>query len=250
MNTNSFMPANLVTLVLALLSVVLVPSSKAQVLVGWDSANTLGQFTGVALNNGEVLVSAASGITYELGFWANTIDLTSKTTIISGFTAWGTQNGASYFGTVGEDGLGDGLLGKSNGNAVIPTSWVGVSGNTVGILFGRNQTQWGAFRFDLYPQGGTIGSNTILANQAPPNAPAQMDYFTLDMISAAGVIRGSLQSSNALDFVAFGDQDPETAGVQYLQSTSTISLVPEPSSSALLMIGSVGLVALRRLRKV
>jgi hypothetical protein len=31
---------------------------------------------------------------------------------------------------------------------------------------------------------------------------------------------------------------------------ANISLVPEPSTSALMMIGAVGLVALRRLRKV
>ena len=223
---------------------------NAQVLVGWDTVNVAGQITGIALNNGTVLVSATSNITYELGFWSNTIDLSSKTSIIAGFTAWGTQGGADYFGTVGEDGLGDGLLGKTNGNAVIPTGWVGLAGNTVGILFGRNQEQWGAFRFDLYPTGGTIGSTTFPANSLPPASPAQMDYFTFDMISSAGVIAGSIQTSNALPFTQYGDMDPETAGTQYLESSGTVSLVPEPSTGALLMIGAAGLVALRRLRKV
>jgi PEP-CTERM motif len=33
-------------------------------------------------------------------------------------------------------------------------------------------------------------------------------------------------------------------------STGVVSMVPEPSTGALMMIGAVGLVALRRLRKV
>ncbi len=63
----------------------------------------------------------------------------------------------------------------------------------------------------------------------------------INIIEAATIYTQVVASSGGASIISSSTFDPEGAN---------ISLVPEPSTSALLMIGSVGLVAMRRLRKV
>lgn len=63
----------------------------------------------------------------------------------------------------------------------------------------------------------------------------------INIIEAATIYTQVVASSGGASIIASSEFDPEGAN---------ISLVPEPSTGALMMIGAAGLVALRRLRKV
>ena len=63
----------------------------------------------------------------------------------------------------------------------------------------------------------------------------------INIIEAATIYTQVVASSGGASIIGTSEFDPEGAN---------ISLVPEPSTGALMMIGAVGLVALRRLRKV
>ena len=230
-------------IVLGLICVMALGSkANAQVLITWDSTlNNVGAVvTGNAVNG---YVLASSGIEWEVGLWNSTVTTTDKASILNGFTSWKTQDAALYSGQL----LGDGQFSGSNGSAAIPASWVGQPGTSFGIVFGRNDGYWGAFRFSDY-----VGGN-IVANLAAPSAPAQQSGFGLEQIGVAYVPTGQLDSyvlsSVAIDLPGFGDQDPAILGNQFLQATKAIVLIPEPSSASLLALGMAGLVALRARRK-
>ena len=231
-------------IVLGLICVMALGSkANAQVLVSWDSTlNTIGAVvTGNAVDG---YVLASSGIEWEVGLWNTTVTTTDKASIFNGFTSWKSQDAALYSGQLGADGQFSG----SNGSAAIPTSWVGQPGTSFGIVFGRSAGYWGAFRFSDYAEGN------IVANLAAPSAPAQQPAFGLDQIGVAYVPTGQLAnylvSSLAIDLPSFGDQDAATSGMQYLQATQALVLIPEPSSASLLALGVAGLVALRARRKI
>ena len=217
--------------------------SNAQVLITWDSAlNDIGAV--VTKNNVGGYSLAAAGLEWEVGLWNSSVTTTSKATILSGFTSWKSQDAGLYSGVLGADGQFTG----SNNNAAIPTAWVGQPGSSFGIVFGRSSdATWGAFRFSNYADGN------IVANIAAPAAPAQQAAFGLEQIGVAYVpstATGSFVVSGlALNLPGFGDQDSSTAGMQYLQATKGIVLIPEPSSASLLALGMAGLVALRARRK-
>ena len=90
----------------------------------------------------------------------------------------------------------------------------------------------------------TGGANAAGANAYAYNpmwlavAPSASD---LNVIEAATIYSQIAASSPGASIIANTSIDPEGAN---------ISLVPEPSTGALMMIGAAGLVALRRLRKV
>lgn len=87
--------------------------------------------------------------------------------------------------------------------------------------------------------GGGTGANASTYNPVwLAVAPAAVD---VNVIEAATVYTQIYAATSGASLVANTTIDPE--GVN-------ISLVPEPSTGALMMIGAVGLVALRRLRKV
>lgn len=222
-------------------------SAHSQVLLSWDSVlNTTGV---VVTRNTPTTYNLVSGVTYEIGYWINSVDLTSKTTILSGFTPLG----AGYSGTVV-----DGYFSGANDSAVIPGGWAGISGSTFGIVFGRSSEIWGAFRFDQYAGG------SIKANSAPPASPNQMDGFEIAQISASGVYLPSSVTSGAggktgADFIEtalsipltqFGDTDTETPGNQYLTATYGAILIPEPSTVSLLAMASLLLFKRRKAASV
>lgn len=87
--------------------------------------------------------------------------------------------------------------------------------------------------------GGGTGANASTYNPVwLAVAPAAVD---VNVIEAATVYTQIYAATSGASLVANTTIDPE--GVN-------ISLVPEPSTGALMMIGAAGLVALRRLRKV
>jgi len=230
-------------IVLGLICVMALGSkANAQVLITWDSTlNTIGAV--VTKNAAGNYALASSGIEWEVGLWSNTVTTTDKTSILSGFTSWKSQDAALYSGQL----LADGQFSGSNGSAAIPTSWVGQAGASFGIVFGRSAVTWGAFRFSNYADGN------ILANLAAPSAPAQQPAFGLDQIGVAYVPNGTtgnfVLSGLTIDLPGFGDQDSDVLGNQFLQATQAIVLIPEPSSASLLALGMAGLVALRARRK-
>lgn len=87
--------------------------------------------------------------------------------------------------------------------------------------------------------GGGVGPNSGIYNPMwVAVAPAAVE---VNVIEAATTYTQIYASTPGASIVLNSSIDPEGAN---------LSLVPEPSTGALLMIGSVGMVALRRLRKV
>ena len=87
--------------------------------------------------------------------------------------------------------------------------------------------------------GGGTGANSSIYNPVwLAVAPAAVEN---NIIEAATIYTQIYASTPGASIVTNATIDPEGAD---------ISLVPEPSTGALMMIGAVGLVALRRLRKV
>jgi len=87
--------------------------------------------------------------------------------------------------------------------------------------------------------GGGTGPNDTTYNPVwLAVAPTAVDVNVIEAATTYTQIYASTPGASLVSSTSF---DPEGAN---------ISLVPEPSTGALLMIGSVGLVALRRLRKV
>ena len=87
--------------------------------------------------------------------------------------------------------------------------------------------------------GGASGPNSSVYNPVwLAVAPAAVE---VNIIEAATIYTQIYSSTPGASIVLNSSIDPEGAD---------ISLVPEPSTGALMMIGAVGLVALRRLRKV
>ena len=221
-------------------------TARAQVLLSWDSI--LDSNGVVVTKNTATTYNLVDGISYEIGYWANTVDLTSKATILGGFTPLGVD----YAGTVTE-----GYFSGANNSAVIPTAWVGLQGSTFGIVFGRSSEIWGAFRFNSYAGGA------ILANSAPPNSPNQMPGFEIAQITSLGVylpdeLTTGDNPQTGADFIAsvsialpqFGDIDSETAGDQFLIATNAIVLIPEPSTTSLVLLGCAFLLKRRKTNAV
>lgn len=84
-------------------------------------------------------------------------------------------------------------------------------------------------------------------------------YLWTTLNNEIGIVRGSAWTTPTSDLTGLTlnlSAISASSGVllgtynDYATGTDTIALVPEPSTGALMMIGAVGLVALRRLRKV
>lgn len=140
----------------------------------------------------------------------------------------------------------------------LPTDWSFASGGTpTGVIGGTASnisattlptgTRLYVIAFDSGSWGGSMATSTFggtewgvvsawgHANTAENySSPADLGSKSLQLksanLTASDVLVGSLNPSYATNF--------------------SVNLVPEPSTGALMMIGAVGLVALRRLRKV
>ena len=173
-------------------------------------------------------------------FWFDSTSGSQDLTTIQSWTAASSWSASTLFSRkLGSLLVGDGYadFGSSAAglflgqvDATLPTTPVTAVGKSLGLVVTYG-TEIGVFKIDgaLPPNGST---------ESPALFPA-----LLANVNSSGVLVGSFVSETG-PYTFPGDPDPiALSGEGY-------KLIPEPSTGALMMIGAVGLVALRRLRKV
>lgn len=196
-------------------------------------------------------------------------------TMVSGSTP---INGTIYFVSYGIDGALNSSIGSLSGSSSLiagDDKWLFansvadgyVQGNWVeqystGISAGQKIIAFfvnGLTSSDVnYTTGGLLNSKTIGAGGAGPTNLAWGSYRTDSVETLGGQVADAVSwtlpsnvgaTASIIAYDGIGDFVGNDINAS-LATTGAFSLVPEPSTGALLMIGSVGLLALRRLRKV
>lgn len=127
-------------------------------------------------------------------------------------------------------------------------------GNTVGSGYYDNDLRElsAAISSAANPSGFANGTLLALAIYAAPSTTDYSPSFKQAILTNSSWVMPTL--AFGLNTVANYTLNSSTTAVvgqfNFNSNDQVITLVPEPSTGALLMIGSVGLVALRRLRKV
>ena len=209
-------------------------SAKASVTINFD----VGEITsGGSLVNGTFLfvshgtdntfnsTSWTSGSSFLLGddslIGAFSIVNGSATSAIAGYVS-PTGYGSTKFTGVFISGLGSSDINYSTGSLLNSKTFTSSGGTSY---------NFGSYRTDVV-EGFGFGPDGNMAWTLPA------DGNTLSLFAASNTDIGESGLYLGADVSA------------NLATSSTFQIVPEPSTGALLMIGSVGLVALRRLRKV
>lgn len=218
------------------------------------AVNTISHAEALASNGAITLqdgtVPTAGGVT--IGFFSSTAPLAS---VIQTWSAGNAVSNLLNAGWIDVRTVAGGDM-QANGD----WDWPGQGGGgKIGGTFNwtYNATYAGKQLYLFAFNGGTSGfgfssSSTVLANASA---------FSSSSFAGStqwAVLRGDPWLLPASDGTAVNVKvsDVDTAGELIvgteagLNSFRDISMVPEPSTGALMMIGAVGLVALRRLRKV
>lgn len=234
-----------IKLILVLFSVVFVSGTHATTLSLSQNGITLFNSTGSQL---------IGNFAAKFGFWTSGFtptpaNLTSWDENFVAFNGYYQSSNSRFLiaSTIGDSGVSSNPL---------------TSGQT-GFLGGGSQTGATGFGAAYAPNtpllllvsnaaySSTPNTNSgVNANYLAPNSSTQ--YILLsDAAWKVPTTAGALDTSTTT--FAFSGNTTAIFGTLAFNSgtgTGTISMVPEPSSAALLLIGGVGLVALRRLRKV
>jgi hypothetical protein len=201
----------------------LMSAAKAQIIINSDIVDSGGGFAFLASSTGQQLASGTIAF-----FW---FDSLSQTSTIQSWTKASDWTGSALFSnTLGSLSIGAGYGGAA-GLFSGPIEIANLVSAAVGKAFAAAVTtssgELGVFKFvDVLP------ANTPAPNPATPVAAILAD------VNLPGVLVGNFNANSSFVF----GTDP-LPGEMY-------SLIPEPSTASLLMIGAAGLVALRRLRKV
>ena len=201
----------------------LITTGRAQVVINSDIIDAGGGFAFLASSTGQQLASGTIAF-----FW---FDSLTQTTTIQSWTKASDWTGSALFSnTLGTLSVGTGYGGAA-GLFSGPIDIANLASAAVGKSFAAAVTtsagELGVFKFD-----DVLPVNTPAPNPATPVAAILAD------VDLPGVLVGNFDANSS--FVFGTDTLP---GEMY-------SLIPEPSTGALMMIGAAGLVALRRLRKV
>jgi hypothetical protein len=207
----------------AALWLALMTTGKTQVIINSDIIDAGGGFAFLASSTGQQLTSGTVAF-----FW---FDSLTQTATIQSWTKASDWTGSALFSnTLGTLSVGAGY-GGAPGLFSGPVEISNLASAAVGKAFAAAVTtstgELGVFKFvDVLPV------NTPSPNPASPVAAILAD------VNLPGVLVGNFDPGSS--FVFGSDPLP---GEMY-------SLIPEPTTGALMMIGAAGLVALRRLRKV
>lgn len=201
--------------------------------------------------------SATHAAVVDLGFTLGVVNyqgvtLTGQLIRVGTFTGYSDSTGASWFS--GKDHST--LLGSFN-----PLSLQGTS--TTNAFFEDSGTPISAY-YGSYDLGSTAQNTRIFAwiySGTTTASPAWAllsgtiggsgDFNTSWLAVAPSDITVNVIEAAVTQSVVYSS-NPVGASVEAtgIDNNGNLTLVPEPSTGALLMIGTVGLVALRRLRKV
>ena len=203
--------------------------AKSELLITASAANSVS----VALVNGDTLLGSNSRV--ELGYFSSAVNralfetyttassfTTGWTSIAQGVSSWEYAPGA----------FADGLFSV---NTALSTGDNSLLNRQLFVLIGNASS---------IASSSEIAVVTNSAWVVPTNPTGDVpDVFTFDFLDVtsqqAGIMFGS--------YSAGGGAYPDDGVVDAVKLQT---VVPEPSTGALMMIGAVGLVALRRLRKV
>lgn len=226
--------------------------SQAETITYQESANQIKYSNGSAIAYSPPSSSGAGDETYDalavkLGWFADGFTPTA-----SNFASWETNFNFLINDTSTEPPYnGRGALGYAINPAA--ASLLGASNISVQITFGRNNT--GGDYASLLPPGKTIWligssvSNATALSTGSIYSPTA-EFFAVQK-SSWSLVPTVTADGGTTDFLLANVSSSSDVKVgSYDVATSSIIMVPEPSTGALLMIGSVGLVAMRRLRKV
>jgi PEP-CTERM motif len=147
--------------------------------------------------------------------------------------------------TVGDSAVSSNPLTSGQTGFIGAGSQTGATG--FGAAFASNQPLSLLVSNASYSSAPNTNAGTN-ANYLIPSVSAQYALLS-DAAWKVPLTAGALDTST----ITFGFSANTTAtfgSVSFSGGTGSVSLVPEPSTGALMMIGAVGLVALRRLRKV
>lgn len=221
-------------------------------LVNWASATTL------SLNQNGLSLFDSAGNTLtgnygaKFGFWVSGFTPTA-----ANLTSW-DENFVAY----------NGYFQSTNSRFLIATT-LGDSGTSSSLLtqglvgYLGSGTQTGATGYGAAYAPNTqlslLVSNVAYASGNNTNATSNKDYLlpgsttqyalltdSAWKVPASGV--GSLDTTT-YTFTFSANTTASYGSVNFSGTTGSVSLVPEPSTGALMMIGAVGLVAMRRMRK-
>jgi len=198
-------------------------AGKAQVVINSDIIDSGGGFAFLASSSGQQL--AAGTIAF---FWFDSLSQTATIQTWAKASDWtGSALFANTLGTLSVGTGYDGAAGLFSGPIDIANLASAAVGKSFAAAVTTSAGELGVFKFD-----DVLPVNTPAPNPATPVAAILAD------VDLPGVLVGNFNSNSS--FVFGTDTLP---GEMY-------SLIPEPSTGALMMIGAAGLVALRRLRKV
>lgn len=183
----------------------------------------------------------------------HTITFSLRLDSTNGFAAGGDVFGAFGGSTASNNFVGTSTwavraMGAAIGSSVPSMTWAAYNGGQDGGLFnsgnlvqvgtGLSLVQGTVYTFTIDVQPSTLSYDVSVTNG-------------VNTVSQTGLgFRSS--SAPANPFVSFGSQFSTTSGVltdTLTFSADSVTVVPEPSTVALLMGGLVGLIALRRRRK-
>lgn len=209
-------------------------SHAANVIFGFSTTNGSGMDLFVS-NSGTLFNNSSNPGYFALGYVSSSYDFTGKSvgTLLNDFTLIAqTTSSWSGVGTTAPANTG-GKINNWATSQIDTTSYIGaqlLAVVGVGTSFNKSDTQVAVVR----SSGGS--GLTAWTVAAPDGSPTPVN-----------------QTLNVKDFnqIIFGTYTSSAGVISTGPSTyDTIAVVPEPSTGALMMIGAVGLVAMRRLRKV
>lgn len=185
------------------------------------------------------LVSNSSGVFFALGYVSSSFDFTgkSRTDLLGAISYIGSSN-SSWTGVGSVDAASGGKANVTfnNGGNGFDTTALGWAGKKLVAVVSQGVNPLGGTILDSTPISivrGATGWDSIFATDGAPNpTPQALNLINFDVL--VGTLTSNVGNVNGTGTVKF----------------DTVTLVPEPSTGALMLIGAVGLVALRRLRKV
>ena len=188
----------------------------------------------------------------KFGFWTSGFTPTE-----ANMTSW-DENFVSYNGYF-QSSNSRFLIAISIGDSA--TSSNALTSGQTGFIGGGSQTGSTGFGAAFAPNTplSLLVSNAAYSSTANTNAGVNANYLIPNTSTQYALLSDSAwkvpTTAGSLDTgtVSYGFSANTTATfgtVNFSSGTGSVTLVPEPSTGALLMIGAGGLVALRRLRKV
>jgi len=234
-----------IKIIITLIAVAFVNSTHATTLSLSQNGLTLFNSTGIALTG---------NFAAKFGFWTGGFTPTA-----ANLTSW-DENFVAYNGYF-QSSSSRFLIAVSIGDSAVSSNSL-TSGQT-GFIGGGSQTGSTGFGAAFAPNTPLflLVSNASYSSSPNTNAGSNANYLAPNTSTQYALLSDAAWkvpvSAGALDTstVTFGFSANTTStfgSVAFNSGTGTgsVSLVPEPSTGALMMIGAAGLVALRRLRKV